>query len=56
MPDNSKDISGADQWPTRQPASERFDRFIRELLAEGYTEAEISGGLETFIFETRGAR
>lgn len=41
----SRDVS-SEKMPGRETITARFDRFIRELMAEGYTEAEIEAGLE----------
>lgn len=51
-------VSGAALWPAgqtdgtgpdKEPASVHFERLIRQLAAQGYTDAEIEGGLQTVI-------
>jgi hypothetical protein len=55
-----RDVTGAELWPTpngkKETAASRIDFFVRQLQAEGYTEAEIQGGLETYIYEKGEAR
>jgi hypothetical protein len=51
MKDNSTDVSGKELWPQREPAVVHFERLIRQLEAQGYTNAEIEGGLQQIVHD-----
>ena len=46
-----RDITGGDMWPTRESATIRFERLIREMQGQGYTDNEIRGGLENTVHD-----